>query len=761
MRFSKTVFLVLMGVLIACTAFAQTTYYWDGGDGSDSNWENPDNWDPNGVPFTDDEAFILGSPFWGYVAIDSNQNVNSLLIDYGMELDIKSNADLTVHQNAYFGFDTDCFVDQSGGRVAVGNQLRLGDLNGSFGTYSLNAGELESREMVVGSEGTGSVYQYGGTNKVITGLVLGVASNSNGSYELDSWSEDAFLTVGHEVIASSSTGFEVEDSAGTWSPGAFFSQNDGMHEIIGDNAVYNEDEERWEVREGSFSDLVIGDVAGSHGAYYQYGGSLNSRTALLVDEFGEALLNDDGQQQYIGGNEIIGFQGNGTFVQDGGYNLLDGDLVLGADAGSRGEYYLYDGYLATNLNDDRSEVFIGSNGEGYFYQDGGEFNAENSGVYLGAGSTGHGIFEMADGEFRADGMALGEWAGTGEVIQSGGTVIMTDYPLWLARQDNSVGLYTLSGTGQLHVENSDLVVGNRGRGEFRQSGGEVNVNGNVWVSATPDGTSSGLYDLSGGTLNAGTINNYDRFYYRGGALNAAVANAPGSLLEMSGEGTRVIGGTVHNYGTVKAGDTAVQVNGELRNFNILESAQSAWYCQDLIVESAGYISAGVDDQFNVAGKFASYSTMNADWKTGSANLLFDNKAHEVVFNSQDLGPVETAYLNNFAWGNVDFGNGTFTLRSLDAEGTQYGALYVTTIAGIDYVIDDANLTYQVNNFTGNSNIYYNATANPWLQGKTYSFAGESLGKLRPVGVVPEPVATLLFLIGGGAMFVGGRMRGRS
>jgi hypothetical protein len=757
MRFLKMVLLVVALVLSATLSFAQSTYYWDGGDGSDVTWENPDNWDPDSVPFGDD-AYILASPYWGYVSVDSDQSVHSLTVDYGMDLEVDANANLNVEENAYFGFDTDGYVQQSGGSLNVGNQFRLGDMNGAYGSYALNDGQSQSAEMVVGSEGTGYVVQYGGQNQVATGLGFGMSAGSSGSYELSSLFSDAYLSAGHEVIASGSVGYEDDD--GTRYPGSYFTQYGGFHQIVGDNAVYNEDMQRWETTPNNGADLIIGDLPGSFGAYYLYDGDMSSRTALLVDEEGAPVLNDQGQQQYIGGNEFVGLAGRGVFEQYGGFNLLDGDLVLGGDVNSRGEYYLYDGYLAANLDDVRSEVFIGSLGDGYFYQEGGEFNAENSGVYLGAGPTGHGVYEMIDGEFRADGMSLGEWAGTGEFKQSGGTVTMTDFPLWLARQDNSTGKYELSGEGQLNVENGDLVVGNRGHGEFWQSGGIVSVSNNVVISATPDGTSSGEYHLSGGRLDAGTVNNYDRFFYSGGELNASIANSAGAVVEFSGPGTRVVNGTLHNYGAVRAVETTVQVTGEFRNFAELSSDPSTWYFQDLIVERDGYIKAQGNDQFNVAGKFVSYSDQSEDWQTGSAQLLFDNAAHEVVFNSQDLGPVESGYTANFAWGTVDFGYGNFTLKSQDEAGTEFGALYTWTINGIDYVLDNQQGIYLVNNIAGDSNIYYDPASNPWLEGKTFDLAGSSLGKLRPVGVVPEPVSSLLFLLGGGVVFAAGRLRRR-
>ncbi|HNQ50153.1 MAG TPA: hypothetical protein PKL03_01825 [Candidatus Omnitrophota bacterium] len=750
MRFISYVVAVIIGLFIATSAYAQTTYYWDGGDGSNNYWENSDNWDPDGMPGVDDDAIITDSSM-GYYAVDINsaQEINSLTFDQGMALNILSEgADLMVRDNAYFGYDFSGYGYQEDGRFEVQNQLRFADMPDSYGEYDLMAGALVSKEMVLGSEGYGYMAHWGGTNTVKTGLGLGMSGASSAMYELNGFNYPE-LTAGHEVIASRSAGYD--DPYWGPQPGAYFIQSGGVNEIIGDNAVYNTEERRLEVREGSFSDLVIGDVAGSFGEYSLYSGTLHSRTAIVLDESGSPIPDWDGYDTYIGGNEYIGFDGRGRFVHESGSNLLDQDLVLGAGAGSLGEYYFSNGYLAVNLDDHRPEVFIGLEGSGYFQQDGGTFDAQNSGVYLGVYESGHGVYNMTGGWFGAAGMALGEWGGTGEFNHSGGTVAMTTHPLDLARQDNSIGIYRLSGTGLLNVSNNDLVVGTRGHGEFWQSGGTANVNGNVWISATPvENGSTGEYHISGGTVNAGTVNNFDRLYYSGGTLNASIANSQGAVVELSGEGTRIVSGTLHNYGTVRATDTTVQINGEMYNFNEMSSEGSAWYLQDFKVDVAGYIAAGGKDQFNVAGVFQSRSAMAGEWMTDNARLIFNGASHDVVFNAVDMGGVNAGYVQNFAWGTVDFGGDTFYLKSLDEAGTQFGALYVETIAGIDYINDDLNKIYMVDNFNGDGNIYYMAQANPWLEGKTYAFASGT-GQLRPVGVVPEPVSMVLFVVGSGVL----------
>ena len=356
---------------------------------------------------------------------------------------------------------------------------------------------------------------------------------------------------------------------------------------------------------------------------------------------------------------------------------------------------------------------------------------------------------MTGGQFDASGMALGEWGGTAYFLQDGGTVNMLNDHLTLARQGSSTGTYDIW-NGDLNIQNGDLVVGKLGFGTFNQTGGTVNVSGNVIISATPN-SSWGIYNLTYGTLNAGTINNNGKFYYSGGQLNASISNSAGATVDVSGAGT-TINGDFHNHGTFKVTNTTTNITGSFHNFNAFISDPATTHVQDLIVEGSGYISAGVGDEIHITGNFKDKSTRNQDFQTRNAQLFFDGSAHEVMFNSLDLGPQETAYDNNFGWGHVDFGLGTFTLITQD-DG-RLGALYTGTIGGIDVSGDI------LNNFSGDNNIYYLAQANSWLNGKTYDFA-TGHGQLIAAGVVPEPISSVLFTLGSAVLAASGIRKKRS
>ncbi|MDD5348174.1 MAG: hypothetical protein PHT59_06145 [Candidatus Omnitrophica bacterium] len=635
----------------------------------------------------------------------------------------------------------------------VGNplgQLTLAD-DGSLLEMDSGSYNLAASGETIGSNGYAGFIQYAGTNTVTGDLYQGYYAGSLGDYFLNELNplSPATLSVGGNHLIG-------------WGGNGYFELDAGTHHVSGD--------------------LNLGQGTSTTGNYYLYGGDLQTGGSLNIGHDGQGyfMLDAFDSTTHVGyhivlgneptgngtlelydgtvlsdGEEIIGRRGSGWFSQYGGINSMGDNFILGSEEDSYGEYYLGGGTLEVNRTiPDYKEVFIGREGEGYFYQDGGFFDAHDSAVYLGAAATGVGTYEMRGGQFDADGMAVGEWGGTGNFYQHGGTVNMVNYPLWLARQDNSSGTYTMY-DGFLNVLdedgdfNGDIVVGNRGDGVFNQYGGTVTAVQNVVISGTPVGNvSTGVYNLSGGTLNAHTINNNDRFNYSGGTLNACIANSAGATVELSGTGTRTINGIVHNYGTFRVTNTNAAVGGEFRNFNALISdAGSQSYFQDLIIEPDGFLQAG---WVSVARDFRSQSTRAIDYQTFNGRLNFTAGAHTVIFNGADVGPDEVlGYQNNFNWGDVNFGGGTFTLLPQD-NGT-WGALYTGTIQpdSFDFDVSGNNIT---NIVSGDSNIYYLGQYNEWLGWKTYNFAdGDTIGQLRPVGVVPEPVSCALFLLGAGAL----------
>jgi fibronectin-binding autotransporter adhesin len=493
--------------------------------------------------------------------------------------------------------------NQRGGAHDVSGGLNLGIAPGSDGTYNFHGGTLSVGGLEqVADQGTGTFNQWVGTTHTVGGdLILGNNHGSNGTFNLNGGS----LTVGgFEFIGMNGTGF-FKQSGGTHTVTSDSSQY-GALVLGGEIGGYG----KYEMNDGTLTtnflqigrsgngDFVqtggtvnvnqyvppdpnnpgggvnLGQVFGRTGTYDLSGTGVLNAQSILVGADGKGIFNQwsgttvsvtegvvlagntsgtgDGTYNLkggdlISGNTQVGAWGTGTFNQDGGTHTANGGygaLVLGGGSTGIGTYNLNSGKLEGTF-----EEYIGGEGQGYFYQRGG-MHVLNGALYVAAGA-GYGEYHMIDGELKAGpgggGIILGEWGGKGEFYHSGGSVTVNS--LQLARQNFSNGYYELSGTGQLTVE-GNVDFGVRGDGYFKQKGGTNQVNGTLTISVNP-GTSTGTYEMSGGTLNAGNIINNGIFNFTGGDVITSLMKNYGLF---KGGGTSFTGSVI-NYGTVSPGSS--------------------------------------------------------------------------------------------------------------------------------------------------------------------------------------------------------------
>ena len=168
-----------------------------------------------------------------------------------------------------------------------------------------------------------------------------------------------------------------------------------------------------------------------------------------------------------------------------------------------------------NLTITTDEV-VGSTGTGAFTHSGGT-NTVNNYLYLGYNSGSNGSYALSGtGSLSAYQEFIG-YSGAGAFTQSGGT--NTVNYLYLGSNSGSNGTYSLSGSGSLTAGTEN--IGYSGTGAFTQSGGTHTINNNLTLGS--DSTGSGIYNLSGGTLNVGgdIVNGTgsSTFNLDGGALN--------------------------------------------------------------------------------------------------------------------------------------------------------------------------------------------------------------------------------------------------
>ena len=290
------------------------------------------------------------------------------------------------------------------------------------------------------------------------------------------------------------------------------------------------------------------------------------------------------------GLEIVGYNGAGTFSQDGGTNTSNLHLYLGYSAGSNGAYNLSSGSLLAGPQ--AQEEYIGYAGSGTFMQTGGAHSATF--VYLGSQSGSTGTYTLQSGSLATAAFEFVGASGTGTFSQTGGTNTIDSFGLGsgygalnVGFSPGGVGYYTLNG-GSVSLLHDPLVVGfeagamgtfnlisgtlssqgdehigQLGTGTFNQTGGTNTItSGNLVVGAFAG--SVGTY-----TLSAGSTSTSNNVMIGPAGIGVLTVSGTGVLTTKSLQVIRspTTPGTVVNLsgGTINA--TALNFNGTPAVFN--------------------------------------------------------------------------------------------------------------------------------------------------------------------------------------------------
>ncbi len=748
----KLVILTVMSALFLFSSKAWAADKYFQGESTDSSyyWSDSAHWTDSTLPVAGDNVYIAGyedwelclnqaTPLLGTVTVDNKSLVfadDSLLSAAGINV----------------GLDGSGYFEQLGqNSVTDTTDMILGVNPGSFGHGHLlyDSGMIKAVNLYVGNYGEGEFMQEGGHNYLgynpSTGtynnesaqLSLGRKAGSTGKYYLSNGDLYAYnIQIGHN-------GFGEFNQTG----GTVYVENPEFRIgcYAGSSGKYNLSSGTLNVKQVHVGNYGVGEFNQTGGdVYVGYTGVLWNRSKLSVGRY----AGSSGTYNLSGGGiivlyEDIGSNGSsGVFNQSGGLHQIGGDLTIGGG----GVYNLTSGTLYSRY----AHIGGDSNGVGVFSQSGGSHTCELTLNISGAYTlSGNGVLNASTEEI---GNTSNYPENTRGIFNQTGGVNSASLISVGVNSGKTLGVYNLSGDGEINAQSE--YVGYYGPGIFNQANGINNITSSLYLGVRPEGP--GQYTLSGGVLNAkgniyvGMNAGTCGFDYSGGSITAANLINRGTFTVRDG-GTEAnpltIDSNIENNAEFRVANAAADFKDNFVNNSAFYSNASQATFNDLTVNPNGFIQAGVD-KYAVEGDFINKSTQTSLWNTVNAQLVFTEGTHNVVFNSLDLGAAEDGYVNNFAWGDVSFNNGTFVFGQLD--NGDWGALYTGTLSGL--LLEGDTVT----NIAGGSNIYYLAQPNAWLAGKTYNFSGG--GQLRPVGVVPESISSALFLVGAGVLGLAAKKR---
>lgn len=249
------------------------------------------------------------------------------------------------------------------------------------------------------------------------------------------------------------------------------------------------------------------------GKHFQSGGSVTIDSALYLGyndgSYGYYELNDGSLSAVY---PYIGFGGSGDFVQTGGTFTCTQMNIANANYGGPygvGSYAMQNGTLNAGL------IYLGGKEEGTFTQSGGTVNALSSGITLGPDQYGGGHYALTSGDLNTYRTRLSQAGST--FSQSGGTHDITgDLEVGFGAVTTHEVLYTMSGTGTLTIS-GNVLVGNGGRGRYRQTAGIASVAGSISLFPT-SGAPVGKLQLEGGSLSSTSVSNNGDYLQTGGTL---------------------------------------------------------------------------------------------------------------------------------------------------------------------------------------------------------------------------------------------------
>jgi len=652
-------------------AFGQTSYTWLGSNG---NWSTSTDWNPNGVPGTENgDTAVIETSGAAPVTITYNYSgsantLGDVTVDYtgsaaggGNTLSISANLSLNA-ETENVGDIGSATVDQgAGSNMVTSGPLVLGDDIGATGTYNLGGGSVTDVTDVeqIGYDGNGTFDQTGGTNTEDSyNIYLGNQPGSHGLYSLSNGTVidnggNYPLTVGlygnGTFIQSGGTNACACDITLGWYAGSV-----GTYDLANGNVTVDQ----------SVGAIFVGNDG--NGTFNQTGGTLtlapNNNLDLGAYSGGNGTFSisagtaNIGNFIEVGGTEDNGAGGSGVVTVSGSGTLAVGSSVI---------VYNNPGNALNLEGGELSTPTLDLNGNTTLLNwTGGTLNLTDSSVAVDnqVGTLGpNGDLPLASGQtLDVTGYEYIGFQGSGTVTQTGGNnyVIPGEYgahDLVVGDGSGASGLYNLS-SGTLEVVQGNEYVGASGNGTFNQTGGINFLLSGGELSIAQNAGSTGAYNLSGGTLTANNV-------YVGGYDSGAGGSG---TLAVSGSGTLNASQSITVYAT---SGTAFNVNGGSvaagalnLSGNYSQSAGSATFGQitgsGKIALSGGMLALNTDVN----------STAATLTSSGSATLGFDigsSASSELVLTTAIFNSTPTL---------------DFTLSGFPSSGTQYTILSASNLS---------------------------------------------------------------------------------
>ena len=361
------------------------------------------------IEFTEaGRVHINGTATAGWLCVDGAYSGSDAYVDFAPHPAAK-----LLMSSLVVGDDEYGRMSMSGGTAYIGDRMTVGKKSGGQGWFSLTGATdgLIPRELTVGMAGTGTFSHTGGL--LLVGDIIG--EDTRGS-----------IFLGRDVGGA-----------------GLYNQNGSTAEIDADQLhVGYRGTGALNLQNGTIGlegDMTVAYKTGSAGTYTQSAGALsgfrltvggrgvgsfivNGGTATFTDNVivgsqdnGGGLVEIGSAGQLHADNMYVGWYAAGEVRQTGVVDL-DGELIVGANAGAVGAYILNAGSLSP------TRLEVGDAGTGTFTQNSG--TVETGFVYVGKSSGSDGLYHMQAGTLQvgAGKIELG-MGGSGELRSSGGTVI--------------------------------------------------------------------------------------------------------------------------------------------------------------------------------------------------------------------------------------------------------------------------------------------------------------------------------------------------